>query len=433
MADRKRLFFILLVLVPVMPPLFGQEGEVSSFHIERTEAGERFIQRLLWDKADYAYRYEVRIEEQNGDGVYTEMLRESGEENFIELSLAPGSYRYRIRAYNILNRPSENSAWIYFRILPALQPELYSFTQGFSRNDRGSSEELTEIILQGRNLQEGADVYLASPETDASPTRPLDYLPLEEGARLIFNTESLPPGRYRVYVRNPGGLESSLEITVAPPPPSIADTPDAVPDAGAPPGDTSDDAVTDTVIPSGDADTVPGGFGSWSPFVSAEYAPPIPLYGYLFEHFDRNFYPLGASFRFGVLPFKKNWGDLGLEAAPHWTMLKTDFEGVRQTAHLAALHLNGIYQRWFPNQTTALTFRLGGGISFVYGINENPQSSESILTWMPSVSGGLSFKWFVYKLLYIEIGAEYTHVFSAEPSPGYIKPFLGAGRRFGPS
>jgi hypothetical protein len=426
MADSKLLFFVLLVVVSVVSPLFGQEGEGSSFHIEMSEEGERFIQRLLWDEAEYAHRYEIRIEEQDSAGAYTEILRESCEENFIELSLAPGSYRYQVQAFNILNRPSENSEWIYFRVLPALQPKLYSFTQDFSRSSGESSGDFTEIILHGMNLQEGADVYLVSPETAASPLTPLDYLPLEEGARLVFDTESLPPGRYRVYIRNPGGLENSLEITVAPPPPPVSiHTPDIVTDVGAPP-DYTPDLVPDAGVPA-DTTTIPGGYISWSPFISMEYAPPIPIYGYLFNHFGQNFYPLGASLRFGILPFEKSWGNLGLEAAPHWTMLKTDFEGARQTAHLITVHLNGIYQKWFPHQAMSLNLRLGGGLGFVYGINENPQSSESIFTWTPSVSGGLSLKKFVYKSLYIEIGAEYTHVFSGEPSPGYIKPFLGAG------
>jgi hypothetical protein len=425
MAGRK-LLFAFLVSVFVIPHLFGQEG--GSFHIERTEEGERFIQRVFWDEADYAYRYEVRIEAQDSAGAYTEILQESREENFIELSLVPGSYRYRIRAFNILNQPSENSEWIYFRVLPALQPELYSFTQGFSRSPEG----ITEIILLGRNIREGADVYLTPPETAAPLIRPLDYLPLEQGVRLVFDTQSLPPGRYRVYVSNPGGLESSLEITITPPPPPVADTPDAVTTTGAPadadtvPGGSSgytSDAVITTGIPA-------SGFGPWSLYVSAEYAPLIPLYGYLFDHFGQKFYPLGASLRLGVLPFNKSWGSLGLEAAPRWAMLKTDFNRVSQTAHLAALHLNGIYQKRFLNQMMALCFRLGGGISFIYGINENPQSPESILSWMTSVSGGLSFKWFVYKSLYIETGAEYTHIFSADAPPGYIKPFVGAGLAF---
>jgi hypothetical protein len=408
MADRKRAFLILLMLVPVIS-LFGQDGEGSSFYIERTEEGERIIQRLFWDETEYAHRYEVSIEAEDNAGTYTEILRESREENFIELSLAPGSYRYQIQAYNILNKPSENSEWIYFTVFLALQPELYSFTQGFSRSSGESSGDFTEITLYGINLQEGADLYLVSPETDASPVRPLDYIPLEEGARLVFDTESLPPGRYRVYIRNPGDLESSLEITIAPPPPPVADTPGAVPDAGTP----------------------AGGFRSWSPFVSAEYAPIVPLYGYLFDHFGQKFYPLGASLRLGVFPFKKPWGNLGLEAASHWTMLKTDFEGDEQTAHLGAVHVNGIYQKWLPNQAMALTLRLGGGISVVYGIKENAQSSASILTWMPSVSGGLSFKWLVYKFLYIETGAEYIHIFSADDSsPGYILPVIGAGLSF---
>jgi hypothetical protein len=477
MAGKKRLFLILLVLVSVIPPLFGQEGEEGSFHIERTEEGERFIQRLLWDEVEYARRYEVWIEEQNSAGVYTEILRESREENFIELSLAPGSYRSRIQAYNILNRPSENSEWTYFRVLPALQPELYSFTQDFPPSPEG----VTEIVVQGRNLQEGADWYLVSPESAASPIRPGASLSQEQGARLVFSTESLPPGQYRVYVRNPGGLESSLEITVAFPPP-IAAAPDAVTDTGAPPeapalaensepddsaaddtpaeapalaessepdnssvddtpaevsaltgsSEPDDSLVDDTPADTGAADDslTGGGLRLWSRFISAEYAPLIPLYGYLFDHFDQGFYPTGVSLRFGVLPIKKSWGDIGLEAAPYWAILKTNFEGIRQTTHLGTLHLNGIYQKQLPIQIMTLTLRLGGGIYFVNGINENDQESESVFTWMPSISGGISLKWFAYKSFYIETGADYTHIFSEEPPPGFIKLFLGLGWLF---
>ncbi|MDR1374364.1 MAG: hypothetical protein LBJ24_05265 [Treponema sp.] len=407
MADKKTPLFVFLVLAAFIPPLFGQKGEGSSFYIERTEEGERFIQRLFWDEVRYAYRYEVNIEVQ-GSGDYRQILREFREENFIELSLVPGSYRYRIRAYNILNQPSENSEWVYFRVLPALQPELYSYTQGFSRSSSEGSGDLTEIILHGMNLQEGADVYLASLETAASPVRPLDYLPREEGARLVFTAGSLPPGRYRVYVRNPGGLESSLEITVAPP--SIAGT--SVPDNGAPAG------------------TVPGAYGERSFHVQAEYAPVVPLYGYLFDHFGKDFYPLGASLRFGVLPFKKPRGGLGLEAAAHWTTQKTTFEGSGQTAHLGALRLNGIYQRRLYRQLF-LNLRMGGGISFVYGTNEGGENAGSIFTWMPSASGGVSLRWFIRESFYIETGAEYVHIFSVDdPSPGYILPVIGAGLAF---
>ncbi|MDR1420943.1 MAG: hypothetical protein LBI86_11255 [Treponema sp.] len=402
MADSKRVFLVLLVLIPVIS-LFGEDGEGSSFRIERTLEGERFIQRLFWDEAAYAYRYEVSMEREDA-GTYTETLREFREENFIELSLAPGSYRYRIQAYNILNKPSGNSEWIYFTVFPALQPELYSFTQAPSRPSGESPRDFTEITLYGTNIEEGADLYFLSPETGASPVRPLDYTPLEEGARLVFDAESLPPGRYRVYVRNAGGLESSLDITVAPPP---SGTPD-----GASPA------------------AVPGASGGRSFYVQAEYAPVIPLYGYLFNHFGQKFYPLGASLRFGVFPFRKSWGNLGLETAAHWTTQETTFEGAGQTAHLGALRLNGVYQRRLYGELF-LNLRVGGGISFVYGINENPQGPRSIFTWMVSAGGGISLKWFVYRSLYIETGAEYIHVFSADvPSPAYILPVIGAGLAF---
>jgi hypothetical protein len=439
MADKRALFFPLLLQFFLLSPLFGQEGEYSagtgaspaetgesSFYIERTGEGERFIQRLVWEAADHVYRYEVRIEGQDGSGEYAEVLREFRTENFIELSLPPGLYRYRIQVYNLLNRPAGDSEWIYFRVFPALQPELYSFTQEFAP----SREGLTEIILHGMNLLEGAEVYLTSSEKGGNPIVPRTYLPEGESARLVFDAGALMPGKYRARIRNPGGLESSLEITVEPPP---ANTPGAAVSSGEP-------------APAGDArDTTAGGESpaedfrpsrSFDFYISAEYAPLVPLYGYLFGPFDHAIYPMGFSVRIGFIPFKRSWGDLGVEAVPYWNMLKTD----AATVQLGALHLNGIYQRRLPNHMMSLVFRLGAGIHLLYGVSGGSQSSASIFTWLSSVNGGLSFRWIIptiynlkwvsYNSFYFEIGVEYTHVFSKDPPPGYVKPILGAGWKF---
>jgi hypothetical protein len=450
MAGRKALFFPLLFFF--LPSLLaGQEGEYSagaktsppetgegSFYIERTGEEERFIQRLAWEAADHVYRYEVRIEGQDSSGEYAEILREFRAENFIDLSLAPGLYRYRIQVYNLLNRPAGDSEWIYFRVFPALRPELYSVTQEFASSREG---ELVEIIIYGMNLVEGAEAYLVSPEKGR--LAPRAYLPAGESARLVFDPPL--PGRYQLRIRNPGGLEGSLEITIEPPPVSIAaDTPgpalsgapvsgEPVPAADTAPGSASGG---DTVPDNGAA----GNFRAARGFdlsVSAEYAPLIPLYGYLFDRLDQALYPRGFSLRLALIPVRQPWGDLGLEAAPYWSMLAGDNSA---TVHLGALHLNGIYQRRLPNPMMSLVFRLGAGIHLLYGVSGGGQNSGSIFTWISSVNGGLSFRWYMrtvknfrwvsYSSFYFELGAEYVHVFSKDPPPGYIKPALGAGWKF---
>jgi hypothetical protein len=316
-------------------------------------------------------------------------------------------------------------------VLPALQPELYSFTQDFLNSGEGA-EELTEITLHGMNLREGAEIYLLSPETGENHIPPLAYHPAGESARLVF--ETLPPGPYRVHIRNPGGLESSLEITLEPPP-ALAAAGQAV----------SDEVPAEPSPPAESPESVPApktGF-----YLSVEYAPLIPLYGYLFDFFDHAVYPLGFSLRIGFMPFRQAWGDLGLELVPRWSMLKAG----GAEAQLGSLHLNGVYQKWLSNRIIAFTARLGAGISAVYGSTarlgagtstaySSNNGQDSIFTWMVSANGGLFFRWFIeriqnfgkvsYYSLYIEIGAEYTHIFSTDLQPGYIKPSVGLGWRF---
>jgi hypothetical protein len=412
MEDKRILFVLLLFLLPFF--LRGQEllppETADSFYIERTGEGERFIQRLAWEKVDTVYRYEITIEKQDSAEEYTGILRESRTENFIEISLAPGLYRYKVEGYNLLNRLAGISGWIPFRVFPALQPELHSFTREFL--PPGDLPGGIEITLHGMNLVEGAEAYLLPLDSGGDPLVPLVWLPSGESARMVF--DRLRPGRYRVYVRNPGGLEGFLEITVEPPPASPVEPP-----------------VVSSVEPPVSAsaeDSAPS-----SPFdlyVSAGYAPLIPLDGYLFTPFESIFYPVGASLRIELVPVRQSWGDLGLELAPSWNMLKS--EGLK--VNLGAFHLNGTYHRRFPGQM-ALVFRFGAGANLVSGTSG--QSTASLFTWIAAINGGISFRRFMrpaqnsrQTAFYFEAGVEFTHLFSTDTPATYIRPFLGVGRRF---
>jgi hypothetical protein len=411
MADRRAPSFILLVLSFLLPGFLpGQEPEY-------TEAEEHFTQRLVWEKAEYSYRYEIMVEMENNSGEYAEIHRESRTENFIELSLAPGSYRYRIEVYNLLNRSAGFSEWIPFMVLPALQPELYSFTQEFLPSGEEYPRGATEIILHGENLMEGMEVYLEPVETGGAPVLPLACFPSGESARLVFGPETPEPGLYRIYVRNPGGLESSLEINVSPAPLAAADAPAAVP------------------VPDGDSGALPD--RPYDIYLSVEYSPLLPLYGDLFDRLKSPFYPGGVSARIAYIFFKPRWGEMGLELAPAWNALEADAIKIS----METLRLNGVYQWSFHEQMMTLIFRSGAGINFMHGTNSGNQNTGSFFTWIPSISGGIAFRRFMqriynfrhvsYRTFYLEIGLEYTHVFSADfPQPGYVKPALGAGWRF---
>jgi len=78
----------------------------------------RYIQRLTWAGDEYAMRYEVVIERQEGRR-FNSFLREFTEEELIEVSLPPGNYRYQVIPYDFLNSPIPVTEWTEFEVLRA--------------------------------------------------------------------------------------------------------------------------------------------------------------------------------------------------------------------------------------------------------------------------------------------------------------------------
>jgi hypothetical protein len=104
------LFFFLPV-----PFLLAQDGE------------SRFIQRLTWPEDEYARRYEVIIEKEEG-GEYRGLFHEFTTALFIEVSLLPGKYRCRVITHDYLNRPGPVPEWKYIEVLAVNDPEAVNRT-----------------------------------------------------------------------------------------------------------------------------------------------------------------------------------------------------------------------------------------------------------------------------------------------------------------
>ncbi|MCL2233291.1 MAG: hypothetical protein FWB99_09465, partial [Treponema sp.] len=98
------------------------------FLVSALPAQERiFRQRLSWTGDGNVLRYEVIIEREEGGG-FREASRTFREEPYIYVSLSPGRYRYRVIPHDFLNRPGTGSAWMYFEIRAALDPQLSGFS-----------------------------------------------------------------------------------------------------------------------------------------------------------------------------------------------------------------------------------------------------------------------------------------------------------------
>jgi hypothetical protein len=352
------------------------------------EEDGRFVQTLRWQEQDNALYYKVEIERQGGTDWEAFADRETGAA-FLELSLAPGTYRYRIWIYDLLGKALGPTDWIQFEVLLAKEPGIFRFSpEGFYLD-----EDLTWVLyLSGQNLTEGIRIYLQrEPAGTLIQPQTITVEEGENGARLVFNLNTLDLGNYTIHAVNPGGLETStgtFRIAFRKP---------------------------------------------LNINVSAGYRPLVPLYGEINELFGEKIFPLGAYGRLSVVPFTRRWGYIGFEIEPAWHYLQAKYPDYTVQAQLTGGIINGLYQWWLPNRVMALNFRAGGGIyaaldyyfSFVRG------DSESLTALIPVVAAGISFQWLIKKPFFVEAGFDFTHFFSADKDPpGYLRPFAGAGWQF---
>jgi len=164
------------------------------------------VQRLAWNRDNYSLRYEAVIEKEEGKD-YRQIKREFTAENFIEVSLPPGKYRFRVIPYDYQDKPGEGSEWTAMSIeaLDAVKPEL----------DRGRTEifysdNTTQVLsILGNNLLPGAEIYLRA--RDGKQIVPKEVQITDDGtnAMLIFEKDQLVSGTYEIIVRNPGGMETN--------------------------------------------------------------------------------------------------------------------------------------------------------------------------------------------------------------------------------
>jgi hypothetical protein len=368
--------------------LVGSDRGENSFRLVETPQGLQIIQRLSWFRDENDFRYEVIIEKQDENGFYIQILREDRTENFIEVSLAMGRYRYQVLVYNLLDRLEYSTNWAVFSIARARLPVLDRIRPSYLVLT--GADELLTIELKGTNLLPESELSLHPAGAEGSPVLPVEYtaFPSENGGQVVFRSADLAAGRYELYIRNPGGFEAKRECVVRKRPP-------------------------------------------FDLFVSASYTPAFPVYGYLNDFFDGGIYPQGFSLRADFLPLRRPWGDLGMGAFVSWNYLSATQTGLDASARILNTHLNLLYQ-YTLSPRLVLTVRLGGGQTSVmdlsYDLNGIVQDPFS--TWMFSLAGGVSLKWLFHPHGFAELGLDYANLFAVDGPQGLLLPFIGAGWKY---
>ena len=389
--ERNKLLVFLVTIICFFSAgaLRAQE---AGFYIDYSGDKPRIIQKLVWEKEEYAMQYEVDIQlyrEGPPSGFY-EYEKKTTAGFFLDIILHPGKYRYNVTPYDYLGRSGESSEWIEFEIFTAYHPVIEEFSPGAFYLDKHKKRELT---ISGINLYDESNIYLRNQSHDFFPVD-MNFID-DNKVLLYFDDEKLSSGTYEIYAVNPGGLES----------------------------------VTGEFI-----------IRYRKPldiFLKAAYTPVIPIYGELNELFSDGFYLAGVTLGLEFISSKRAVVNTGFEisytgyllnsAVSFKSKLSEVLEGIFNSSDGMAIHdidVNLSIQKRFFKRRMAATLRLGCGFSIINGAEIYNQKNFSV-----HLNIGLSYMALLFDIFHLEIGADFDHHFSGESS-GIIKPKLALVWKF---
>jgi len=395
MATNNRLlgFFLAVFL---FFGLFSVSAQNSGYYIDT--GGQRLVQRLAWSGGEYALRYEVVIENGSG-GTYRNYHREFTTELYIDISLQPGSYRFRVIPYDILNRPGAASEWKYIDVLPALKPQPLAVLPEYIT---GADGEGILLYITGDNLDPEAEIFIRREDGTQVAAETLDFSDGDGGTIIAFvESDKFIPGEYEIVIRNPGGLEASIDGVSL-----LTET--------GPLGETH----------TGKEESV----GQIKPLKPVEinfglaFMPSFLVYG---ENINGGISVLGLVARANLLFYIPAGVYIGPELSA--LIYYTDYidyygmstmGGFEYTEYIydsvtLMVGFNLLVRKWFPGQRAALSFR--AGVDF--GI---------LPDWIDQVSFRMDVS-FILRFtnkMQLEGGLDYSHLLSENPG-GFFRPWLG--------
>ena len=200
----------------------------KNYHIEKDSRQRiKFVQNLSWQAIPNVEHYEVEIQKfigqinsvsTNSNEAWTTVLKETVSQNFIEVSLESGNYRFRVQAANLLER-ERKSEWERFTILKASIPKINSVLPKKIFVDTEKNQDGI-FSLHGENFLpltlfsllavdgEGAEQEIAQGKI-------LEVSADGKMARVQFDLEKFQEGGYKISANNPGDFSATSETFYA--------------------------------------------------------------------------------------------------------------------------------------------------------------------------------------------------------------------------
>jgi hypothetical protein len=383
-------------------------ADVTGRYSDRYNEDFRYVQTLSWEALPDVRHYAVVVEENTATG-WIERVNETTGRPELQVYLKSGGYRFSVTAFDYLDRAGEPSSWVSFTVLPALAPAIRSVEPSKvslgEESGFAAKRAKRTISMSGENLLNDSEIVIVpahgASEADAIP---VDFSvdSQKQTVNISFDFSSLPPDRYDIVVKNPGGLQATWRnFEVLPVP----------------------------VYSGGDSGDRPKTF-----FFHEGYAPLIPLSGTLNAFLGEYFYPVGAAVKLSLLPFTTLGLKWGFETEASWAYLAGSQGDYILSGNMINIPVCLIIQKRLWKEQLWFSVRGGGGLTFVQ--NFAVQSSvrdgtASVNTWIPLVTAGVAITVHIGRGVFLDIGADYLNIFSSDDlNTAYIRPMIGFGGTF---
>ncbi|MGP1459312.1 MAG: hypothetical protein ACTTKL_08375 [Treponema sp.] len=387
-------------------------------------SAEETWQYLEWEekRSEFVSRYEIVIEAYaEKEDAYTEAARyfTNGNARRLQIKplLPPGTYRYKVVTYNLVDVPEVESEWFNFKIFQAFMPEINDIYATVNLTSTVFLEEINDGIfaVNGKNLftlSEGendisyTDYYLVSErKIGKAEIRPviLEHDGKNRKLKVRFSMKDLDVGVYHLIAVDASGLKTPFskrnEITV------------------------QFKKRVDVNL-------------------SLGYSLPIILFDDTIPNYmGSRVWPLSGTFRATVLPSKHKFGYFGTGVSGTYVRMDKQDDGYKIGGNMLFTHALFVYQ--FPlrltskksgktRHTLTLEAHTGAGMTvftdFKFdfgGVYSEPLNSGSF-----SILAGGAVQAFITPRLFAEFNLDYIHAFPKDIKFGALVPSIGIGWQF---
>lgn len=374
--------------------------EKKNYFLKETDRGVTLVQRLSWEKLDDILGFEFDLEQQDKKTkVWRVIDKRTVKTNYVDVSLSPGDYRFRVRVINLLGQKEESSEYRNFAIRIAYQPEVSTVSPQVINFDELEDQTLT---ITGKNFHEDTAFVLKNDLSGSVLNGTVIELK-DNGTHAVVSFEFLRanPGTYTFAAVDPSDLSAEKDGIV---------------------------------------------FRFQKPidiFISGNYV----FNGFIGnrilakkDYFNTSIAPLAGGIRLTVAPIKRFYGNFGFNFTGSGAYLRNKTDGYTLNAGILFAQLNAAY--FYPIIKHRLIFDAHAGFGTMFLVNTQftynttntteKLTSEKAWYWGLTFNVGTALYAYVYKKLYIEVNLD--HLIPIRRGNGFpkyiIQPQLGIGWEF---